>query len=217
MVRGSSVLEPLGEPSTGVSVRAHHPPGFLLCTSAAVVLALSPGCASFADATDGAAREAVAPPPDGYEVYAELDDGGRVACRGFRDCGAVDTAGVWRRGPGCRGLVSDRPPMLKCEGQRYYVLPDGSTRRLPETYYPPKYPSGDSNRLMVQEKTIAVMASDAEYEFGYVLLDERLEVVAEYGRRVRRSQALKDGAYGVSLEDGRTGRVLPDGTLVVDE
>lgn len=165
----------------------------------------------------GASGPSVVHVPDGYKAVAELSEGGRLVCNGVLDCGSVDRTGAWRKGPGCRGEPRVRPPGLGCDGVMHYVLPDGSAKSLPKQYYAPNQDRGMSGRLMVQDKSIAVMASDAEYEFGYVLLDERLEVIAEFGRTIRRAFAFKDGACFVGLEDGGTGRVLPDGTLVVDE
>lgn len=177
---------------------------------------LSLGCAGTIDPAEQQQGPSVSSPPDGYRVFTELAAGGRVVCTTFSDCGAVNSQSEWRQGPGCRRLGADLPPKLYCDESTYYVLPDGSARQLPERFLPPSQSSGDSNRLMVQDKAVAIMGSDAGYDYGYVLLDERLEVIVEFGRTILRAHAFKDGAYGVSLDGGRTGRVLRDGTLVVD-
>jgi len=104
-----------------------------------------------------------------------------------------------------------------CDGKAYYVLPNGEAKLLPGQYYPPKYSSGKTGRLIVQDKSIAEMDDHAEYEYGYVLLNERLEVVSEYGRRVRRIFSFKDGKAEVVLPDGKTrGHITLDGELVVE-
>lgn len=155
--------------------------------------------------------------PDGYTSIVKLSGGGHVACDGLRDCGAVDVTGNWTRGPGCTGHTTVRPPKLRCDGASYYVVPTGLAKSIPARFYPPVYDWGTSGRLMVQHKAGVEKAADGEFEFGYVLLDEQLEVVEEYGRTVRRAFAFRNGAFPVGLEDGRTGRVFPDGKLVVDE
>jgi hypothetical protein len=161
--------------------------------------------------------EAKGDAPSGYRVDALLGEGGRVACNGLTDCGALDAEGVWTQGPGCRSDTYVRPPKLKCEGTTLYVMPDGTAKPLADGYLPPKYASGMTGRLIVQDKSIAEMDDHAEYEYGYVLLNERLDVVAEYGRKVRRIFSFKDGKAEVVLPDGKTrGHITLDGELVVE-